>query len=92
MLLVHTSPSPAMNNYFRLLVTSRREDYTGAAPIYANTVQVSLFMSHIESVYEYSFSVPPDSVPLFSEISLRPRYPYVLLSLIVYSVLGFRLP
>ena len=72
MLLVHTSPSPAMNNYFRLLVTSHREDYTGAAPLYANIVQVSLFMSHIESVYEYRFSVPPDSVPLIPEISLRP--------------------
>ena len=72
MLLVHTSPTPARNNYYRLLVTPHREDYTGAVPLYANIVQLSLFMCHIESVYEYRFSVPPDSVPLIPEMCLGP--------------------
>ena len=72
MLLVHTSPTPVRNSYYRLLVTSRREDHTGAAPLYANIVQLSLFMCHIEDVFEYRFSVSPDNVPLIPEMCVGP--------------------
>ena len=72
MLLVHTSPRPVMNIHSRMLVTPRREDYTGHALLHANIVQVALFMAHIETVYEYKFSVPPNSVPFTSETSLYP--------------------
>ena len=72
MLLVHTSPTLIMGIYYRLLVTPRREDYTGAAVLHADIVQVSMFMAYIESIHEYHFHVPHDSIPFPPAISLRP--------------------
>ena len=72
MLLVHTSPTPIMGIYHRLLVTPRREDYAGAAPLHADIIQVSMFMAYIESIHEFHFHVPQDSIPLSPAISLRP--------------------
>ena len=72
MLLVHTSPTPIMGIYYRLLVTPRREDYTGAAVLHADIVQVSMFMADIESIHEYHFHVPHDSIPFPPAVSLRP--------------------
>ena len=72
MLLVHTSPTPAQNNYYRLLVTPHREDYSGASTLYANILELSRFMCHVDEVFEYRFSVSPDNVPLHPDLRLGP--------------------
>ena len=72
MLLVHTSPNPVMNIHSRMLATPRLEDYGGRPLLHTNIVQVALFMVHIETIYEYKFSVPSNSVPFISDTSLCP--------------------
>ena len=72
MLLVHTSPTPAHDNFYRLLVTPRREDYSGATTLHANILALSHFMCHVDEVFEYRFSVAPDSRPLPPNLLLGP--------------------
>ena len=72
MLLVHTSPTPAHDNFYRLLVTPHREDYSGATTLHANILELSSFMCHVDEVFEYRFSVAPDSRPLPPNLLLGP--------------------
>ena len=72
MLLVHTSPTPAHDNFYRLLVTPHREDYSGASTLHANILEVSRFMCCVDEVFEYRFSVTPNSLPLHPDLLLGP--------------------
>ena len=72
MLLVHTSPTPSQNNFYRLLVTPHREDYSGASTLHANILELSRFMCHVEEVFEYRFSVAPNNRPLHPDLLLGP--------------------